>query len=97
MSEAVASAGNYTGSLNYSEAIQVLSSPESAEQALMLFQLESSLAVALTLLAFVPSVALFAAGGALEMYEDSRFWLLLLVEVFFSVVVLGSVPFLISM
>ncbi|ELY83690.1 hypothetical protein C485_18097 [Natrinema altunense JCM 12890] len=89
--------GNQTGSLNYSEAIRVLSSPESAEQALMLFQLESSLAVVLTLLAFLPTAALLVTGAFLDVLDDSWFWLLLLAEVSVSMIVLGLVPFLLSL
>lgn len=72
----------------------MVSSPESAEQALTVFQVESSLLLVLVALAFVPFLALIVAGGALELYDDSRFLVLLLVELLFSIVTLSLVPFL---
>jgi len=59
-------------------------------------QVESSLLLVLLVLVFTPLLALFMTGGALELYDDSRFWILLLVDIFVSVVALGLVPFLLS-
>ncbi|MFU1780289.1 hypothetical protein ACM16X_02785 [Haloarcula japonica] len=94
-SRVVEAAGNYTGSINYSEAVELVSRPESAEQAVALYQNDpGSLGAPLAVLALTPFAVMLFVGAILELWEDEDYWVLFFSGLVVVLMFLVGFPFL---